>query len=110
MFLRQLVHKFGKAAYVAYPEVVDVIAVLDNHEIGLTRFTNVRHFKFSLDDKEKDGSVKMRWKPSSESSEWEGGFKYFETDMSGKRKKVEFESLMMVSPCSTRIMVWDFTS
>jgi hypothetical protein len=105
-FSRQSVHKFGKKAYVEYPEVVDIIGVLDNHELGLTRFTNIRHFKFSLDKQENDDSVKMRWKPSSESSEWEGGFSYFETDAAGNRKNVEFENLRKVPVCSTRMMVW----
>lgn len=87
--------------------MVDIISVLSNSELGMKRFTNIRHFKFAL-DKEGDGSVKMTWKPTSASSEWEGGMKYFPRSFAGEDAKVDISSLNAVTPTSSRMMVCGF--
>ena len=100
----QSVHKYGKPAFVAYPEVVDIIGLLHNAELGMQRFTNIRHFKFAL-DVEGDDSVKMTWKPTSASVQWEGGMTFFPLGDGGEEAKVNISSLNAVTRFSSRMMV-----
>ena len=84
------------------PEIVDFIGRFGKHEIGMERFTNVRHFRFKMGDND---TVTLQWKGSASSKLWEGGFKYFAKNSSGFGKSVDASALCAVPRTSSRLMV-----
>ena len=98
----QTAAKFGRPPFVSIPEIVDFIGRFDKHEIGIERFTNVRHFRFKMGD---DDEVTLLWKGSASSKLWEGGFKYFAKNSSGYEKSVDATALSAIPRTSSRLMV-----
>lgn len=84
------------------PEIVDFIGRFEKHEIGMERFTNIRHFRFKMGD---DNEVTLQWKGSASSKLWEGGFKYFTKNSAGQGKSVDATALCAVPRTSARLIV-----